>query len=46
MTQTPTVPTVTFKKLNHSDKLFNEIATSEGFRAEPYLDDAGVPTIG
>ena len=46
MTQTPTVPTVTSKKLNHSDKLFNEIATSEGFRAEPYLDDAGVPTIG
>ena len=43
MTQTPTKK---LEKLNHSDKLFNEIATSEGFRAEPYLDDAGVPTIG
>ena len=43
MTQTPTKK---LEKLNHSDKLFNEIAASEGFRAEPYLDDAGVPTIG
>ena len=43
MTQTPTKK---LEKLNHSDKLFNEIATSEGFRAEPYLDDAGIPTIG
>ena len=43
MTQTPTKK---LEKLNHSHKLFNEIATSEGFRAEPYLDDAGVPTIG
>ena len=46
MTQTPTVPTVTSEKLNHSDKLFNEIAASEGFKAEPYLDSAGIPTIG
>ena len=43
MTQTPTKK---LEKLNHSDKLFNEIATSEGFRAEPYLDSAGIPTIG
>ena len=43
MTQTPTKK---LEKLNHSDKLFNEIAASEGFRAEPYLDSAGIPTIG
>ena len=43
MTQTPTKK---LEKLNHSDKLFNEIAASEGFKAEPYLDNAGIPTIG
>jgi lysozyme len=43
MTQTPTKK---LEKLNHSDKLFNEIAASEGFRPEPYLDEAGIPTIG
>jgi lysozyme len=46
MTQTPTVPTVTSKKLNHSNKLFDEISASEGFEAKPYLDSAGIPTIG
>ena len=46
MTQTPTVPTVTSEKLNHSDKLFREIEESEGFSATPYLDSAGLPTIG
>ena len=43
MTQTPTKK---LEKLNHSNKLFDEISASEGFRAEPYLDDAGIPTIG
>ena len=46
MTQTPTVPTATSEKLNHSDKLFREIEESEGFSATPYLDSAGLPTIG
>ena len=43
MTQTPTKK---LEKLNHSNKLFNEISASEGFETKPYLDDAGIPTIG
>ena len=43
MTQTPTKK---LEKLNHSNKLFDEISAREGFKAEPYLDSAGIPTIG
>ena len=43
MTQTPTKK---LEKLNHSNRLFDEISASEGFRTEPYLDSAGIPTIG
>ena len=43
MTQTPTKK---LEKLNHSNRLFDKISASEGFRAEPYLDSAGIPTIG
>ena len=52
MTQTPTVPTATSETLDYSDKLFNEIKEVEGNRKNekglhiPYLDSAGLPTIG
>ena len=43
MTQTPTVPTATYNKNN---RLTDFLKESEGFRPEPYLDQAGLPTIG
>ena len=44
MTQTPTkTPRVIY---NQNNRLTNFLKEKEGFRSEPYLDQAGLPTIG
>ena len=44
MTQTPTkTPRVIY---NQNNRLTNFLKEKEGFRPEPYLDQAGLPTIG
>ena len=44
MTQTPTkTPRVIY---NQNNRLTNFLKEKEGLRTEPYLDQAGLPTIG